>query len=426
MKIQQLTICDFKGFEELQLDTEGKSVVLFGINGTGKSTILAAVNYLFWNWIYRVNNTQSIAFRNITEDMIRGKKKTLFLSAVIFDHDEQYALQKHFSKLRTGDREYIQKGTVYNQQFSEMFLEKYVECENNLPIFVNYGTNRAVLDIPLRIKQSTAFSRINALDRALDHRTDFKSFFEWFRNQEDMENEYKVETGELGYRDLSLQCVRLAIQKMLGDTSTLRVRRSPLRMTVQKDGVEIRVDQLSDGEKCTLALFGDLARRIALANPYRENPLEGEGIVLIDEIELHMHPLWQRKVLAVLKEVFPNIQFIITTHSPQVLGEVDDSYVVYKLSRDQERKQVAVRMGRMDGFDSNYILETMMGTDCQNAAFKELCLRAYQAISEVKFDEAETLMEQIAGIAGLNSVDYIKLEGFLKRSRVRYETDYKR
>lgn len=426
MKIQQLTIQNFKGFGELQLDTDDKSVVLFGVNGTGKSTILEAVNYLFWNWIYRINSIQSTAFRTLTEDMIGETKKSLFFSAEICDKGEQYVLKKSFSKSKTCDKGCRQNEVANIQRFAEQFLEKYVEKETNLPIFVNYGTNRAVLDIPLRIKNNTVVSKISALDRALDHKTDFKSFFEWFRNQEDMENEHKVETGELDYKDRSLQCVRFAIQHMLGDVSTLRVRRSPLRMTVKKDGSEVRVDQLSDGEKCTLALFGDLARRIALANPYRENPLEGEGIVLIDELELHMHPLWQRKVLAVLKEVFPNIQFIVTTHSPQVLGEADDSYVVYKLYRDQERKQIAVRMGRMDGFDSNYILETMMDTDCQNAAFKELCLQAYQAISESKFNEAEELMGQIASISGLNSVDYIKLEGFLKRSRVRYEKNYKR
>lgn len=78
--------------------------------------------------------------------------------------------------------------------------------------------------------------------------------------------------------------------------------------------------QLSDGEKCTLALFGDIARRLAIANPSLDDPLQGDGVVLIDELELHMHTSWQRKVISMLKKTFPNIQFIITTHSPQILG----------------------------------------------------------------------------------------------------------
>lgn len=69
---------------------------------------------------------------------------------------------------------------------------------------------------------------------------------------------------------------------------------------------------MSDGEKCTMALLGDLARRLTLANPTLENPLLGKGIVLIDEIELHMHPSWQRKILSTLKNTFPNVQFMET------------------------------------------------------------------------------------------------------------------
>ena len=75
-------------------------------------------------------------------------------------------------------------------------------------------------------------------------------------------------------------------------------------------------------KKSLLALVGDIARRLILANPSLENPLYGEGIVLIDEIELHLHPKWQREVINKLREVFPNIQFILTTHSPQVISEI--------------------------------------------------------------------------------------------------------
>mgnify|MGYP000614132610 CR=1 FL=1 len=110
--------------------------------------------------------------------------------------------------------------------------------------------------------------------------------------------------------------------------------------------------------QCTLALFGDLARRIALANPSRSNPLEGEGIVLIDEIELHMHPSWQRKILGALKSTFPNIQFIITTHSPQVISEVDDSYNLFGLK--QENDDVTVKPYNVHGWDTNGILHSIM------------------------------------------------------------------
>ena len=117
---------------------------------------------------------------------------------------------------------------------------------------------------------------------------------------------------------------------MLDRCANLRVVRKPrLEMKIDKENISLNVSQMSDGEKCTLALLGDLARRLALANPMKENPLLGEGIVLIDEVELHMHPSWQRKVLYTLKETFPNIQFIVTTHSPIILSEADENYNVF-------------------------------------------------------------------------------------------------
>lgn len=101
--------------------------------------------------------------------------------------------------------------------------------------------------------------------------------------------------------------------------------------------------------------LGDLTRRLVLANPSLDDPLLGEGIVLIDEIELHMHPKWQRRIIGVLKEVFPNIQFIITTHSPQVLGEIGEGFKLYKLENLDGLS--ITEYDRLDGWDNNDILQ---------------------------------------------------------------------
>lgn len=116
-----------------------------------------------------------------------------------------------------------------------------------------------------------------------------------------------------------------------------------------------------DLEGKSTILFGDLARRMALANPSMPNPLEGEGVVLIDEIDLHMHPSWQRKVMGVLKKTFPNIQFIVTTHSPQVLGELNEDYNIFVLYH-QDKCIVGRKYDSFIGWDSNVLLEEVMGT----------------------------------------------------------------
>lgn len=402
MKIMKLCAHNFKGFKDLEINLEGKSTVIFGVNGTGKSTVLSVVNYLFWNWVNRLNNSQGTAFRSFGPELVHCGASDMEISAEINMEDIVFLLKRGYIKARPGKAAVTEQNKKLYDSFVRYMLEHYLLKDVNMPIYVNYGTNRSVLDIPLRIRNKHEFSKLTSLERIAESELDYRTFFEWFRNQEDLENEMKRETGALEYEDIPLRCVRTAVTAMLGNVTDLRVKRSPLRMTVKKDGVELRVDQLSDGEKCTLALFGDLARRIALANPNRENPLEGEGIVLIDEIELHMHPSWQRRVLNVLKKVFPNIQFIVTTHSPQVLSEVDDDYNIF-LFKENENNVVTVSSPRTYGKDTNAILRTVMDTDERPVEIKEEFERFYTAVDDQNYSEAEQILDNLEEKIGSDS-----------------------
>ncbi len=98
----------------------------------------------------------------------------------------------------------------------------------------------------------------------------------------------------------------------------------PLRFVmdrVETDGTrhELRIEQLSEGYKIVIAMVADLAARMAEANPAMPNPLEATGIVLIDEVDLHLHPRWQRTILKELTGVFRNVQFVVSTHSPIIV-----------------------------------------------------------------------------------------------------------
>lgn len=418
MKINTLEAQNFKIFETISLDLQGKSTLIFGVNGTGKSTILSMVNYLFRVWVNRLNPAQGRAYESFTEDMIRiGASKCSISMQVTLD-DDTFELKRYYQKNHSG---YNKKQQTYDKKLYDVFHSGFVERfldgadSADMPIFVNYGTNRSVLDIPLRIRNKHEFSVISAMERAIENELDFRTFFEWFRNQEDLENEIKLETDP-NYEDILLKCVRKAVEAMLGNVTDLKVKRNPLCMKVKKGNKEIRVDHLSDGEKCTLALFGDLARRIAIANPHKHNPLEGTGVVLIDEIELHMHPSWQRRVLKVLADTFPNIQFIVTTHSPQVLGEADERYKIVFLDSTAEGCRVEM-IKRMDGFDSNYILEEYMGTTSKNENIKNLIHMINLKIKEKELAEAEALLEILRNISGDTDYDVILLEGYLQRSR---------
>lgn len=420
MKLYNISAENFKSFKHLELNLDGCSTVFFGVNGTGKSSILSIVNYLFWNWIYRLNPSQGTAYRSFTPENVSIGKSLMEISASIRIGEESICLERSYKKARLGKKAMSGINKKEYDRLVDTFSGHYLCDDCDMPVFVNYGTNRSVLEIPLRIRQKHSFSKLTSIERAIENELDFKTFFEWYRNQEDIENEIIRETGDQSYEDKSLKCVRKSIEAMLGDVSDLKVKRSPLRMTVKKGNVEVRVDQLSDGEKCTLALLGDLARRIALANPNKVNPLEGEGIVLIDEIELHMHPSWQRLILSVLRSTFPNIQFVITTHSPQVLGELDTSYKIYKLNASENEENKIQEIRRLDGYDVNYILEEEMQTSSKNRNYEKLIESAKIAIRDNEFEKAEELISQVADCNDKNYQDVIMLEGYLKRSRYLY------
>jgi len=128
---------------------------------------------------------------------------------------------------------------------------------------------------------------------------------------------YRVWSRTQGSKELS--AFNRALKVFLHEFGEVEVEDEPFRLTIRKGHARLSLPQLSDGERSFLAVLGDLVRRLALANPELDDPLQGYGVVLIDELELHLHPRWQREVVEKLRETFPNIQFIATTHSPFVI-----------------------------------------------------------------------------------------------------------
>lgn len=371
MKINRLELENFRSFDRAELQLDGKSTVIFGVNGTGKTSVLTSINLLYANIVNRIVNRKELKqnFNLELDDIKYGKTQTKIEAD--FDMEEQRITYHRSMVRKTGKRAHDLKAL---KNIVSLFHEKYIDDEKqeNIPIFVNYGTNRLVLDIPMRIRNKHTFDIYSAFDKAIENRIDFRTFFEWFRGQEDYENECKVQKADLEYKDKALETVRKAMLVMMDGCTDLRVARKPkLEMKVEKNGISLNVSQLSDGEKCTMAMFGDLARRLSIANPLLDNPLLGDGVVLIDEIELHMHPSWQRNVLKQLRETFPNIQFIITTHSPIVLSEVNDDYHVFFMRNSGISGEI-VEFRRLDGFDANYILEEFMGTKSMNTKTENL------------------------------------------------------
>jgi len=186
---------------------------------------------------------------------------------------------------------------------------------------------------------------------------------------------------------------------------------------VKKNNVWLDARQLSQGERTLMALIGDIARRLILLNPSRDNPLKGSGVVLIDEVELHLHPEWQQKILPNLIEVFPNIQFIITTHSPQVLTTCTNKEIRVLSKNGRAIEPV----GNNYGGESNDALSELMDTAPRPPLKHVLLLAEYMKLidlSESSSKKAIMLRKELEEMLGGNHHELMRADRKIKRKEI--------
>ncbi|MBK1621483.1 ATPase [Lamprobacter modestohalophilus] len=399
MHIHQLRLERFRGASSLSLVLDSRLNVFVGMNGAGKSSVLDATAILL-SWLANRVRHAGASGRPIKELDIRNNESGAVLSLTVGTLSRDYGWSLAKSRKGRSQDERSSLGEVTNLA---KILEKRINATNgevDLPLLAYYPINRAVLDIPLRIRSKHSFDVVSAYDDSLISGASFRTFFEWFREREDLENEnlkYRdqlIRPDDFQFPDRQLEAVRQALEQFMPDFTNLTVRRNPLRMEVDKQGQKLTVNQLSDGEKCLMAMVGDLARRFAIANPMRGNPLEGQGVVLIDEIDLHLHPKWQRMVVPRLLEVFPNCQFLISTHSPHVITHVQPENLF--LLQLREGQLSCSRPAESYGKTVERVLEDLMGIETTRPDEVNNSLRhIFELIDQRDFDDARVSIEQL-------------------------------
>jgi predicted ATP-binding protein involved in virulence len=391
MRILNLTLKNFRGFQDASLDLDRPLTVLFGINGSGKSSVLQALCCTIAQVLRRAYYTEIVSFpaSNFTypfvesEDIATGESSFLLESEVVDDN------RAHIVRLY--DLGYPIPPDVLSKDRGPLLSKRY-------QIAIFYSASRDVVkahDVFRGLEPMNGNRKSHAVpaieDSLVPGILKFRSLFQWFKEREDIENENKVAQQNLGLEDPQLAAVRRAVAGMLPGFSGLRIQRDPLHMVIRKGEQLLMLDQLSDGEKLMLAMTADLARRLAMIYTELDDPLLGEAIVLIDEIELHLHPTWQRKVLGGLRTTFPNCQFIVTTHSPQVLSEVPND-AVWLVEDFQFHKPSFPTFGR----DSNAILSESMGTterpESQSRTIKEIS----ELLDNNEYEQARTKLNELA------------------------------
>ena len=393
MKIRTLTLENFRGIKELQLPFEPGLTVIAAVNGGGKTTVIEALAMLL-SWLTARTKRDSGKGGRIKEVEINNDRK-----------HAQLSLQTSSGEWSIGK---TRKGTDYVVISNLLALANIVrqlrgqlETENSLPVFAFYPVNRAVRDddFPKRIRIKHEFDPISVYDDFLTSSANFRLFFEWFREREDIENENLRTNGilqnvdTLEFLDLQLEAVRSALEKFLPEYHDFRIKRQPLRMVVTKGDQELRIDSLSVGETCFIALIGDIARRLSIANPRKRNPLEGEGVILIDEIDLHLHPAWQRRAVTNLTKVFPNVQFVVTTHSPQILSEVAPESIRLLYQEDNLIKFSIPKQSI--GLNSVEILRELMDDPGINSTVPKRIAEIATKIDHDEFDAARELIQKL-------------------------------
>lgn len=328
--------------KELVLDSTKNVVILLGDNGFGKTTILDAMATIMAPYSAQFPGIADYQLSDLDVHINRQGRRAKFLTVEAELSDNGIVMRS--VRYRKGTQTPPKANYEQMKQMAIAKKNAILAGEQNveLPLFAYYGTGRGQFQVPERRRGfQQAFERWDCYKSAINPETDFKRFFGWFDLMEDQERRDREKLRDFNYKSPVLNAVRRALSEIVTSYRNPRIETRPLRFImdrVDQDGSthELRIEQLSEGYKIVIAMVADLAARMAEANPDMNNPLNSTGIVLIDEVDLHLHPRWQRDILSQLTKVFPNIQFVVSTHSPVIVVGAAEIAQVINLNKINE------------------------------------------------------------------------------------------
>ncbi|MGU5737063.1 retron Ec78 anti-phage system effector ATPase PtuA [Aeromonas caviae] len=413
VKLSSLFFINFRRFKELNITFDEKLTVIIGDNGAGKTSFADAISYIL-SWF---NN--NLERENVNGNFIKSNDvdvNATDYSELVYDFklDKVNKFQASLALAVPGFSGSKSNDVSDLKKCASIYRNTSKNASISLPLFAYYSVERSNAESKTSVTENSAgdevVNRFSAIKDAVKGKLDdFSKLYIELVNLAEGEDSKEIKDlkeqiitlqrtiddvyegaqpkdndpftaklnakkerlavlleskGSIKYqRHLSL--VNKAIETLVPDVKNLQVDRSSgkPRILVENFGNKVNIAQLSQGQKMLVSLSGDLARRLVTLNPDSEKPLEGHGIVVIDEIELHLHPKWQQEIIIGLQETFKNLQFIVTTHSPQVLSTVDKNCIRHITFDKYGDPIIEIPTFQTKGVTSASILARIMGTN---------------------------------------------------------------
>jgi predicted ATP-binding protein involved in virulence len=403
MQINYLSLSQFRGIQDASFNFKPGFNLIVGVNGAGKSSVLDALCVVLARALPALTPSgahsgvaTSVADITINKNALSivakftchatdfaltlTEQASSVQSAVdqdrglrdIRDVDELPTLRRH-ERPEHGDPRLagtLRGQTSINPEAQELTPtpDPKLKKAENQPLVLFLSVRRSIPNEKAASRKSSAYQDVFKVERGLEIRT----LAQWWKARESLAAEAQNSKSAM-----QLAAARAALQEMLPNMADWRVEGAQVLVDkiIEVSGIsssgtpEVReerrtlpISSLSDGEKSLIAITTDIAQRLAVLNPNENDPVKtGNGVVLLDEIDLHLHPSWQRHIAIHLPKVFPGLQFIATTHSAQVIGETEAGRAI--LLRVGGRTEV---LDESLGRDSGWILRHVMDTPERN------------------------------------------------------------
>jgi predicted ATP-binding protein involved in virulence len=376
MRIERLQFQDFRGFASFELDLHPEMTLLVGRNGSGKTGILEGLAVALGAWFSGMSAPDVRGYdRRIRKHDARLARvegsglPTLEASYPVRITAEGVVADRRVTWVR--ELRHADGRTTHGEAREIREIARDVEARLTreddpvvLPVIGYYTAGR--LWVQKRDKERDQLgSRLDGYSAALELASDpklFEAWMEWRETDRIQRIAHASDAGEDVSRVTSphLEVVQEAARTCLEGTRRFYYSANYQELRVAfEDGSELPFDRLSDGQRSLVAMAADIAWRCAQLNPSLGGAAarETEGVVLIDEIELHLHPAWQRRVMDDLRTAFPRVQFVATTHSPQVIGAARREWIRLLVPGEPR----AFEVDHVEGRDANSILSEVMG-----------------------------------------------------------------